>query len=251
MIRDLRSTLEKTSAPLQSKRSIWLLAFLMAVIAYVALLTRYESQIADVETQIADINGIVSSDALFARARPRLIKRSDLLVGQLRDLLTKDANEADAMGRFLRDAHGIAQRNGVTITSVGQDSQQTVATPAPVATAAARPAVPIPKARAAALLAAQRARGGLPLGPVATVGMKNTQLFDNTFVPIPIHLEIVGPYESLLRTLVQLSDSAVLVRVDRIALSPGSGIHSNLDADVSVVVYRPAASAAVLTRGVL
>jgi len=238
MIDQLRARLTISAKPVKSRRSIWLFAFLAAVIAYVALLTHYESQIADVETQIADIEGIVSSDALFARAQPHLTARRDGILAHLHAALSNDLDDSSAIGAFLRDTHDIALRNGVTVVTLGQDLNAPAPTPAP-----ARPAAMHPPA-------------GAPVGLVAPARLKHARVapgprpFDSAFVAIPFNLKLAGGYTPLLRTIEQLADSTVLVRVESVALSsPGTASRMGLVADVHVTVFRPMPSAAALARG--
>jgi hypothetical protein len=246
MIDSLRDRFRPTKSNASSRRSIWLFAFLSAVVAYVVLLTQYESQIADVETKIADIEGIVSSDALFARAKPHLLARRDRIVEHLRGSLSVDATEADAIGAFLREAHTIAQRNGVGVTSIAQDISP-VATPAPVRTP---PAIVAAGAPAGGRLAAAAGNARRPvLVPAAADRLRvpsGPRPFDASFVGIPFHLAVSGDYGPILRTIAQLSHAGVLVRVDRIALTPGRIGTSNLNADIRVTVFRPTPTAATL-----
>jgi len=248
MISDLKTKLVQSAKPLRKRRSIWLFAFLSAVVGYVALLTHYEAQIADVETQIADIEGIVSSDTLFARARPHLIARRDGIVGHLRGVLVDDTAEADAIGQFLGDAHTIAKRNGVTVVSVAQDLSVTSAKPAavrppPLASEAienTRPGAPQSTLVNRSAIAAARARAASAFAP---------RPFDGTFVAMPFHLSLVGGYTPLLRMIAQLPTGKMLVRIDRVAIDPGQIGTATLSADVRVSVYRPMPNAAALMRG--
>jgi len=237
MIANMRTTLTRTAKPVSGQRSIWLLAFLGAVVAYVALLTHYESQIADVEMRIADIESIVSSDSLFARAQPHLIARRGSIEARLHSVLSNQPDDAAAIGAFLRDTHAIAQRNGVTVLTVGQ-VLNVAPTPVPVRPPAAGPASP------------PRVGTGLvtvPHGIVHARAAAGPRPFDSAFVAIPFNLKLTGGYSSLLHTIEQLSDSSVLVRVDGISLSSPAGVASTgLTADVRATVFRPTATAAAL-----
>jgi len=243
VIDSLRSGLARSAQPVAKTRSIWLLAFLCAVIGYVALLTHYEAQIADVETQIADIEGIVSSDALFARAQPHLRARRDLIVGRLGPVMAKDANEADAIGSFLNDAHAIAQRNGVAVVAVAQDVIQLLPPARPRAAVAPAGASGNPPGQGIGLVSrAPNLRRAAPTGP---------RPFDTAFVPTAFRLTLSGEYLPLLRAIAQLSDASLLVRIDRVALtSPGGVAATNLTADVRATVFRPTPAAAALTGDV-
>jgi|GEM_PF-5504417 len=238
MIDLLRTRLTRTAKPIQSRRSIWLFAFLAAVIAYVALLTHYESLIADVETQIADIEGIVSSDALFARAQPHLAARRDAILAHLHAALSNDLDDSSAIGAFLRDTHDIAQHNGVTVVALGQDLNAPLPTPAPARPAAVRPP---PGAQTGLVAPPRLKRPRVAPGP---------RPFDAAFVAIPFNLKLAGGYMPLLRTIEQLADTTVLVRIDSVALSsPSAAARVGLVAEVRVTVFRPMPSAAALARG--
>jgi hypothetical protein len=173
-----------------------------------------------------------------------LLDRRDRIIDRLRGTLAVDATEADAVGTFLHEAHAIAERNHVGVTSIAQDIAPQ-ATPAPVRSPLAI-APPAATAKSGATAGVHTGPGLVPAAINRLRMPSGPAPFDASFVGIPFHLAVTGDYVPILQTIEQLSHAGVLVRVDRISLTPGSIGTTNLNADIRLTVFRPTATAATL-----
>lgn len=203
-------------------RALWGAAFLLAAIAYVLIMTRYEGRIADATDHSRDIEILVDSARVFVAAEPRVQRRRDDILARMR-AVTAPRTRAQTTGGFLERVQQLARRDHVTVSQMTHGGEAAVVR----ATAAAA----LPKIKTAA---------GAPSAP------HPVDLFVRSFVQMPFEMRMTGKYNDLVRAVSDLSRMDVLARVDRASFA--SAGDNGLQADISLVVFRPVQSAAAPTR---